>query len=266
MVISVSSSTENALEDLFFRVIAGNPGVTLNLTILSVRPIGSLSTTKGELQFLASDTRRYSGDYVIEISYPDHLQRRGSSSVPGTANYTVLITSEQVIFDDGSGGGFRIDTQDITTFVVVFVSSVLVSLSATYIIRRARERALLLRAIRRGELAVMPKEPPPFFEVELAVDRDTLERFKRKRFESADNGGVKEKDQSRDAGKGERRSDDVELQILRTARMEDDDAGDPSMGGQARKFSTDQIRYVSFHIHAWGVARNLQTDSAFSSH
>ncbi|KAI9094320.1 hypothetical protein DFS34DRAFT_665189 [Phlyctochytrium arcticum] len=138
----------------------------LNMSLPFLQP--TFSSISGQIVIPFSDTRVV-GFYVIRISFPNApIGRRASDDT--IVNYELTVTQSRTNGDaDGGSSGFKIDIHDIMTFVMIFVSSVLLSLSTSYMVRRTRERLRLLRLLREGELVVIPKEPPRIFEVEMDI-------------------------------------------------------------------------------------------------
>ncbi|TPX64199.1 hypothetical protein SpCBS45565_g06067 [Spizellomyces sp. 'palustris'] len=260
--VDYKASIDAPDRDLLFTVSPQTSSAHLNLTIISIRPIGDVSSVTGTLVLLASDYRCVPGDYVIRVSYPAPANQRRQVTQPPDVQFTLQVAT-RVPQETGSGtgsSGFRIDSQDITTFVVIFVSSVLLSMSATYLLRRMRERLRLLRLVREGEIPIMPKEPPKIYEVELEMTgmpaRETLLRSRARARGSGDTvGSIPHRKAAIDDAEGKMDPEGLELhnlreeQILRTAHMDDEEhkgeSKTPRRGGGGRSGTTSIIQYVS---------------------
>ncbi|KAJ3109662.1 Multiple epidermal growth factor-like domains protein 8 [Phlyctochytrium planicorne] len=141
-----------------------NTDARLSLTILSIQPRGSVYTNaSGTISLLSRDSRRYSGPYYLRIRNPSEK----------SLSYSLTVTPTQNLnYPDFSP--MRADSLDITTFITIFILSLFVSLSLTYLIKRARDQILLQRQIRNGEAAVVPKEPPNLFRILLDLPGSVL--------------------------------------------------------------------------------------------
>ncbi|KAJ3206030.1 hypothetical protein HDU67_008422, partial [Dinochytrium kinnereticum] len=129
----------------------------LTLTILSIRPRGSVSiNASGTLTLPSRDARRYSGPYYIRIQNAQPNQRIA---------FALSVTTQQpsafpIDFINGRG-----EVLDVTTFVTIFVLSLFVCLSLTFLIKRARDQLAFARGMQGGDGGVAGKEPPPLFRV-----------------------------------------------------------------------------------------------------
>ncbi|KAJ3300606.1 hypothetical protein HK104_009263 [Borealophlyctis nickersoniae] len=151
-------------------VISLNPGTPadaqLTVDLISYHPQIRLTTPQHVLP--STDPRRVSGYYVFHIVYPT----TSSVASPATFRFRVYTTPPArqpsgtgSPYDPSGGSSNVFGSLDLTTFVTVFVCSMLLSVIMTYLFRRTRERLMLLRMVREGEVMLVPVEPPPLFRV-----------------------------------------------------------------------------------------------------
>ncbi|KAI8829490.1 hypothetical protein BC829DRAFT_450138 [Chytridium lagenaria] len=167
----------------------------LTLTLTSIRQRPSTNTS---LTLLSRDSRRYVGPYYLRITNPSLLP----------LSYTLLISPTQSPFYPDLPTLFRNDNLDVTTFVTIFILSLFVCLSMTYLIKRARDQVAMARALETGgDAGVVMKEPPTLF-------RALLEFQVRERKVSAATVGS-------DDGKLGKKSTEKSVQILRSRYADD---------------------------------------------
>ncbi|KAI8920911.1 hypothetical protein DFJ77DRAFT_141311 [Powellomyces hirtus] len=257
--------------DIHFEVIPSDSSVKLNLTILSIQPIGSFSTTTGLLTISSFNQRHLSATYVFSVAYPaitsGSLKKR---TEPTVAEFSVQVSTTPMDNGNGdgdSGGGIYIDAQDIATFIVVFVASILASLIATYLARRFRDRVYLVRLMRAGQVLVLPKEPPNLYEVNVELVEGSGVRRRRASLSSSPDAGAVSKT-------GESSSkQDIELQkirkkgILRTAGATDLESNEEVSGSTdalSRAYARTRLRPLA--VHPIGTAHSNQVPSIATSY
>ncbi|KAI8818364.1 uncharacterized protein EV422DRAFT_621891 [Fimicolochytrium jonesii] len=235
--------------EITFRAQPDNGDVKLNLTLLSIQPVGSYSTLGGDLTVSTYSHDHMSADYVLRVSYPARVTAR-KRDTPSSVGVSVQVTAARSTAN-GPGGNTGaitdgIQPSDIATFVIVFLSAIVTSLLATFLARRCRERVFLVRLMREGKVAVLPKEPPKMYEVELSLsppDRELVisdaEKTSRR---GADTRSKKEDVELRDLD---------ELRILRSARVSDGTEGRQPAARPAGLRCRDFRRPLALHeMHA----------------
>ncbi|KAI8799430.1 hypothetical protein BJ742DRAFT_845941 [Cladochytrium replicatum] len=158
------------------------PRTNLAVTFVSLRPHITIPVQSGVATFSALDPRRYAGLYVFSVTVESidaaAVVNRGLSLASiEEASFNIVVqlqyqpNSRPVDIgppldgNNGSNGGNanKGSTLDVTTFVTVFVSSMIFSLALTYIAKRVRDRWLMRVRAERGELAPVPIDPPKSF-------------------------------------------------------------------------------------------------------
>ncbi|KAJ3151659.1 hypothetical protein HDU86_006078 [Geranomyces michiganensis] len=157
--------------DIHF-TLSGADVSKLNLTVLSIQPVGSIFSSTGSLTIPVVSVYHMSAPYVLRVSYPAASTPVRRGDLPPVAHYAIAVTATTASGtgggNDDPGSGLFISAQDVATFVVVFVASIIASLLATCAARRVRDRVHLVRLMRAGQVAALPRDPPAMYEV--AVD------------------------------------------------------------------------------------------------
>ncbi|KAJ3166041.1 hypothetical protein HDU88_003584 [Geranomyces variabilis] len=156
--------------DIHFQLY-GADVAKLNMSILSIQPVGSIYSTTGSLTITVDSAYHMSAPYVVSVSYPATAASFRRRDAPVIAHYTIAVIAAAPAGPGGGNddpGGLYIDAQDVATFIVVFVASIIASLLATCAARRVRDRVHLVRLMRAGQVAALPRDPPAMYEV--AVD------------------------------------------------------------------------------------------------
>ncbi|KAJ3181467.1 hypothetical protein HDU87_001076 [Geranomyces variabilis] len=157
-------------QDILFQ-LNGADVAKLNMSILSIQPVGSVYSATGSLTIGVDSPYHMSAPYVVSVSYPAVGVSFRRRDAPLVAHYTIAVTTTTPAGTGGldpDPGGLYIDAQDVATFIVVFVASIIASLLATCAARRVRDRVHLVRLMRAGQVAALPRDPPAMYEV--AVD------------------------------------------------------------------------------------------------
>ncbi|KAJ3329191.1 hypothetical protein HDU76_008444 [Blyttiomyces sp. JEL0837] len=122
--------------------------------------------------------RRYSGPYYITV-----YNSGGSTQFAIVAAVTLNLIGSY-------GSGLRSDSLDVTTFITVFILSMFISLSLTYLVKKIRDRVILARRIRRGEVLSMPREPPQLHSVTARLPPRLVAKLNNENNLSKDKDGV----------------------------------------------------------------------------
>ncbi|KAJ1565090.1 hypothetical protein HK096_004605, partial [Nowakowskiella sp. JEL0078] len=147
--------------DIVLQITNISSNIQLKVVVTSIHPMGSKSGTSPEFIILATDPSRYAGKYIFQVQNPTTEGNNISASYE--ISLSLRLSNNKTSFGQNS----PFTALDITTFVLVFAVSMAFTLIVSWLIKRTRERIILLRQIRRGEVVVPPILPPNFFRVRL---------------------------------------------------------------------------------------------------